>query len=338
MNNGKRITIQDIANECNISSSTVSRVLNNSVLVSDDKREIILEAAERLGYEKRTIRKQGSRAILNIKLFLPETRNPYINLFYDVAEFVKGLYKGFGDVKTNVIVRINHEEAKIFHNKKMGDIDACIFAFTTPRPDSVKEIEDRGIPLLLVNRESSKHDFVAYDTGKAMALLLEKIVAKRQQQTDPRIKVCYLGFTPITYINEERRLGIADACERFGIPFDLTEDVFEFNALQEIPQDLLYTLKKEGYNAIMCFNDVVALYLYNLGMKTGYVFPDDFSLTGHDDSPALELIGQRIDTIRFNVYQLGKESGKILKRRIIGRSAHKTKVKLTNTYVPGETI
>lgn len=338
MSTSKRVTIQDIANECNISSSTVSRVLNNSVLVSDDKREAILQAAERLGYEKRIIRKQGSRAILNIKLFLPETRYPYINLFYDVAEFVKGLYRGFGDVKTNVIVRINHEESKIFHNKKMGDIDGCVFAFTTPRPESVKEIEDRGIPLLLVNRESSKHDFVAYDSSQAMALLLEKVMAKRQQQIDSKIKVCYIGFTPVAYINKERRTGIADACERFGIPFDVGEDVFEFNALHSIPQDFLRTLKDAGYNAIMCFNDVVALYLYNLGMRTGYIFPDDFSLTGHDDSPALELIGQRIDTIKFNVYQLGRESGKILKKRIIGRSAQITKKKLANTYVPGETI
>ena len=55
-------TIKDIANKADVSSATVSRVLNydESLSVSDDKRKLILEIAESLDYmppRKRNISK-----------------------------------------------------------------------------------------------------------------------------------------------------------------------------------------------------------------------------------------------------------------------------------------
>ena len=47
----KRVTLKDIAEACNISLSTVSRVLNNSVLVGDENREVILDVADIVEYK-----------------------------------------------------------------------------------------------------------------------------------------------------------------------------------------------------------------------------------------------------------------------------------------------
>ena len=334
----KRVTLKDIAEACNISLSTVSRVLNNSVLVGDENREVILDVAQKLGYQKRTIKKHSSRAILNIKMFLPDTRSTHINLFYDIAEFVKGLYQGFGEVKVNIIVRINQMDDEAFHNKKLGDIDGCIFAFTMPKPHLVEEIQKRGIPLFLVNRFAPDFDSVIYNTKQEMALLLEKIVMKHQMRNHATVKLCYVGFPPVAYINRERRESIAIACKRFGVPFNLDRDVFEFNSLTDIPPEFLQNLKNAGYNAIMSFNDVVALYLYQIGLKTGITFPQDFSLTGHDGSAALDFIDKRIDSIRFDVFRLGSEAGRALKKRIIGRSTQRFQIQLDGEYIEGETI
>ena len=45
------ITITDIANRANVSKSTVSRVLNNSSPVHEDKRRAVVEAMKALGYQ-----------------------------------------------------------------------------------------------------------------------------------------------------------------------------------------------------------------------------------------------------------------------------------------------
>ena len=70
----RKATVYSIANELGLSPSTVSRVLNNSSLISDSKRALILSTAERLHYRKRHIKRQGLRAIITIRLFLPAAK------------------------------------------------------------------------------------------------------------------------------------------------------------------------------------------------------------------------------------------------------------------------
>ena len=44
------ITIKDVAREAGVSVATVSRVFNNSAVVSEGTRRVVREVAERLNY------------------------------------------------------------------------------------------------------------------------------------------------------------------------------------------------------------------------------------------------------------------------------------------------
>jgi LacI family transcriptional regulator len=44
------ITIRDVARQAGVSVATVSRVLNNSALVSPDTRDAVMKAVTQLGY------------------------------------------------------------------------------------------------------------------------------------------------------------------------------------------------------------------------------------------------------------------------------------------------
>lgn len=44
------ITIRDVARRAGVSVTTVSRVLNNSALVSPDTRDVVMKAVTQLGY------------------------------------------------------------------------------------------------------------------------------------------------------------------------------------------------------------------------------------------------------------------------------------------------
>jgi LacI family transcriptional regulator len=334
----KRVTVYDIAKECGISASTISRVLNDSIMVRDERKKLVLDTARRLGYQKRTIRKQESRAILNIKLFLPVTRNTFVHMFYDVAELVDGIHQGFGDVKVNIIVRLNRGENEAFANYKLKDIHGCIFAFTEPYDRLMSQIEERKISALMLNRERQGLNFVKYDEEACMTELLEQIIEKRGNARSERIQPCFIGFTQVPYINSGRKDGLARGCRRYGLDFDVHRDVFDFNSVKDIPGDFLKQLHEKGYNTIMCFNDLVAMSIYQSAIATGYSFPRDFSLTGFDDSPAQELLPQRIDTIRFNVEHLGREAGQWLKKQIIDRMDVRIEKNLVGEYVEGKTI
>ncbi len=171
----KKITIYDIASKLNISTSTVSRILNNSTLYSKEKRDIVFKTAEDMGYIKRPIKKQSRRAILNIKLFLPVARYSYIHLFYDVAELIMGIQDGFGEVKVNIITKINDGDISVFQNKKLGDIDGSIFAFGIPGKKLTSVLKERGIPYLLLNRTVPEEKYIANDSKAGINTLVGEL-------------------------------------------------------------------------------------------------------------------------------------------------------------------
>jgi DNA-binding LacI/PurR family transcriptional regulator len=328
----KRVTVYDIARELSISPSTVSRVLNNSVLVSDEKRALILHTADRLGYRKRVIRKQKNRAILNIVLVLPFRHEPGVDLFFAVGELISAIRVGIGETRTNVIVEVNDDELSLLDNKKLGDIDGIIFAFTDVTQQVLDLVVEREVPLVMINRLQDGADYVASDNEGGMALLLEKILERRQ-----RPRVCFLGFRPIRYVSELRRNGVATACRTKGLAFG-SRDAIELDSLADITSDLVHTLTERGYDAVMCVNDVVAVAVYQAALHSGMSIPESFSLTGYDNSPIRALFPKKIDTINLSTVALGKEAGGWLRRRIIERTQVGIQKRILGEYVPGNTI
>ncbi len=88
-------TLDELARTLGLSTATVSRVLNNSVLVKEETRRRILDGARELGYVKRTVRRQRARSIPTIALVLPHARETYRQLFYDPASLIESITGAF---------------------------------------------------------------------------------------------------------------------------------------------------------------------------------------------------------------------------------------------------
>jgi LacI family transcriptional regulator len=322
----KRVTMYDLADELGMSASTVSRVLNNSVLVGEHTRALILRAAERLGYRKRVIRRQKNRAILNIGLFLPAARFAYLHLFYDTAELIGGLHEGLGDLRVNLITRLNDHSAESRDSKKLGGIDGTVYAFTEPAGRTARA----GLPVVLINRLDRRCSHVALDDRAGMQRLLEAVASAQ-----PRPRPCFIGFKPVACINRRRREGFLAAAECLGIP---APAVFEFESLAGITGKFLRARLDEGCNAFCCLNDVVAVWVHSTAQREGIRFPADAALTGFDNSPVLDLVPQRIDTIDLSVREMARRAGAWLQRRIMERRADELHAVFAGAYVPGQTI
>lgn len=333
----RKITIYDIAKACDVSASTVSRVLNGSVLINDSSKKMILQTAETLGYQKRTIKRHKSRAILNIVIFMPDISDNISHLLYNISELVEGLQKGFGSIQVNFILKINKNIENMFSHKKLGDIDGCIFAFTEPVAAIIEELRIRDIPILLLNRKHHEFNYVKYDDAQCMATLLEKVVAKKFDRHALILKPCYIGYSPLGTINKSRQNGFIKACEHFNIEIDAQRDCFSFNNFN-YSADFIKALKAQGYNAIFCFNDMVALSIYQVASLQQLSIPGDFSLTGFDDSPVQAILNVKINTIRFNVFELGFEGGKWLYRWVVKRDEKTLNKLIVGAYVAGDTI
>lgn len=330
----KRVTLYDISKRLGLSPSTVSRGLNNSSLITTENKELILRTAEEMGYQKRSIKRQKGRAIINIRLYLPKTQFSYIHLFYDVAELIDGIQQGFGETRVNIITSLNDGDLSFFDFKKLGDIDGCIFAFTEPSKDLEGILESREVPFILLNRFNSGHNYVLVDSLVGMDALVGAMYKKRGVDLNP----CYVGFSKLPLVSGLRELGVSRACEARNIPFNRERDVIMVDSLEELRMNVIPAIVERSYNGVFCFNDLMAVSLYQAVLRRNWHVPDLFSLTGFDNSPMLELMDQKIDTIEFSLLKLGKEAGMWLCARIINRSDEMIQKALHGDYIAGDTI
>jgi LacI family transcriptional regulator len=118
----------------------------------------------------------------------------------------------------------------------------------------------------------------------------------------------------------------------------MKEDVFIVDSIEELSKNVLPIIKDRKYNGVLCFNDLLAVSLYQAALRRNWFIPDLFSLTGFDNSPILKLMEQRIDTIEFSLLQLGIEAGIWLQSQIINRSNDPIQKALEGDYILGETI
>ncbi len=328
----KKVTLRDIATETGSSVSTVSRVLNNSLLIPEDTRRLILKTVNQLGYKPRQTKKQSNRAIITIRLFLPQATNTFTHFFYDVAELIEAITEGFAETKVNIITSINNSDLSIFDQKKLGDIGGCVFAFTSPSKDLENQLTKRNIPFILLNREQHNQNYVTIDNQKAMEQLVSRAFLKKQN-----LKPCYIGFKPNTFINTTRQKGIKTACKSLGIPFS-SGDAYMVESVEYAQNIIFPQILKKKYNCIFCFNDLFAISIYHAAMLHNVNIPNDILLCGFDNSAMLQLMDKRITSVEFSVKTMGKEAGLWLKSCIISKEKISCKKIIPAVLIPGDTL
>lgn len=325
----KKVTIYDIAAKLNISVSTVSRVLNNSQLISNDKSSLIRNTAIDMGYEKRQIKRQRMRTILNIALILPFRKDPYMHLFYDAAQLIKSIEDGFGDTRISIIIDLDIGKTKIFSHKKTGNIDGVIFAFTDPQEDLLEMLDSRKVPYIFLNRIRESHNYICCDYKAGIMTLVRKLLEKKNPK-----KLLFIGFASNLKISEREEAGFREACAGENIQ----GDVRIISSITEINSDFVDKLIMQNIDAVLCSNDILGVSLYQALLYKGIRVPDDIALTGFDNSPIRNLFWDKLTTIDLSTDQMGREAAVWLKKRIVCKDTSLIQELINGKFVPGTTI
>ena len=324
-----KVTIYDIADKLNISVSTVSRVLNNSQLISTDKARLILETATRMGYQKRQIKRHQNRTILNIVLILPYREDPYMHLFYDAAQLIKGIEDGFGDTRISIITDLDFGVSKIFSHKKTGNIDGVIFAFSDPHEDLLIDLDSRKIPYVFLNRIKKVHNYICCDYRSGMMTLVRNLSEKRDARN-----LIFIGFSSNVEISERKEAGFREACNKYSI----TCNVEMISSINEIDSKFIDDLDFHDKDAILCSNDILAVTLHQALIHKGIRIPEDIGLTGFDNSPIRELFWDKVTTIDLSAGRLGREAAIWLKNWIVDRDETMIHELIPGNFIQGTTI
>ena len=321
------VTIYDIAKEAGVSASTVSRVLNSSSLISDQRSSNIIEIANRLGYTKRAIKKQKSRAILNIKLVLGQLNDPSLPLVYSVPELIDGIKAGVPENQLNIICETSNKTKDLFSSKKSGQADAVICAFCQVPKSTEQYLKENNIPFLVLNRSPEENDFITFNNKEAMNELVKKSLVKTSRPV-------FLEMYSENEITTERRQGFLNACEELSIA---DYEFIQLNSLDEIDRHLLANFAKKGKKQIVAMNDIIASVFMFQALKNFYKIPEDFSLSGFDGSSVNSMLASELRTVSLQINKLGRKSGDWITKRVLEREEAAYQVYLKGKYIEGST-
>lgn len=121
-----------------------------------------------------------------------------------------------------------------------------------------------------------------------------------------RKRICYLGCSEQTYFSDSRESYYRKAMSDAGLSVG-TWDVYACPIGEDaIKTALSYFLTpEEKPDAIVCYNDAMALFLMHAIKEAGYRIPEDISVTGCDCTVDGQNTSPSLTTVSFPVYEVG---------------------------------
>lgn len=316
------MTIKDIARECGVSVSTVSRVLNERPDVSPAVREKVLSAMAAGNY----IPNNSARDLVrtrsdNIGLVVRGVGNPfYTGIITAIEREINAA--GFTMVMQQIGTRDDEVKcgAMMERDKKLRGL-----IFLGGRSDySEAELASLNVPFVCCTYDNSFGTLP--EDGYSSVSIDDKAAA-----FDAVTRLCRLGHRRIAAllsdkrdrsISELRYLGYLEALERQGIAHDekLVACAHSFEMASAYNATLELIDSGADFSALFVISDAMAVAAIKALSHRARRVPEDCSVIAIDGIEVSEYTCPTLTTLCQPVEEMGKESVRILMDVIEGRS------------------
>lgn len=312
----KRATLADVARAAGVSLMTVSRVINNKPGVSEKVRQEILELAAEMDYQPSKIaRGLATRQMNTMGLVVPCISNPF---YAQIAQGVEdtAFENGYNVFLINTHADLDREQTALDSLGAQQISGAILCSFIGPDTKVLKSI-DRFPAVIFVNRELKKRlpNVVLINVNDLRAA--QEAVQHLLEQG--RRRIAFIG-APKSSLSGQRRLeGYLAALKNKRDTFDpsLIVHVMPDTSTGKEAAKMLFT-RHPDIDAILAFNDLVAIGAMQACQAIGKKIPDDVAIIGADDIPLASLVHPPLSTSRINLADLGQLATRTLLDKLAG--------------------
>jgi len=323
----KNGTLEDIARLCSLSVSSVSRVLNNEPGVSASTRKRVLETAQELQYIPRKRKRPLTRSMLNLVVVVPEERELSENPFFNIPELLGAINEAFMEEKKRVEV-VSITDFQAYVDNDIQEIDGIILAYRSVEVDVRERFQQQGIPYIFLSRMIEGENYIACNCYKAFVDLGKHLVDLGHQ------RIGYLGNSGNPN-NIDRYRGYHTALFEAEMN-DSDEAVINRQDIFAVDRACAEYFIERSCDAVMCFNDYMAIGLIHQLDELGISVPDGISITGFDDSPLRKVFRPRLTTVKQPTYAMGFLASRWLRDNILNRSHRSLRVEVDGKLLVGE--
>jgi len=328
--------IQQIADELNVSSASVSRALNDRPGVSEALRARILQRAYELNYTSNVIaRGLATSQTFNLGFFVREKPglSAYNDPFY--GEILHGVEQISAQTDYHVSIGTLTDEIlsvpQQFRFVREGRIDGMILAGPDISSDFILAMRQTGIPVVLVDNclAHSRINCINSDDENGAYLAAQHLL----EQGHYRVGII---SGPESWPSNARRIrGYRRALENGSAAPIVHMDCTTIDSGKVAYHQLF--AQHPDLTAICAVNDSMAIGAIHEALRNGRRTPDDVAIVGFDNIPETQIIRPRLTTIGQYPIEIGQNLGNILFDRLNGANGPRQVIELPCTLVERET-
>lgn len=311
----RKVTLKQIAKELDVSISTVSKSLRNSIEISEDTRQKVQAFAKLYNYKPNNIALSlKNKKTKTIGIIIPEI----VHHFF--ATVISGIEQVANENGYNVIVCLSDESFdKEVINMEMlanGSIDGFIMSLskeTQLKRDfhHIVEVINQGMPVVMFDRVTNDVlcDKVIIDDQMASYEAVDYLISKGFKNIALLTTVDYVS------VGKLRTDGYVKAMRGHGMPVR-EEMIIKIEDIDNCSVKIEKLLKEQQPDAIFAVNELFAVTSIKLAAKMGLSVPKDLSVIGFTDGIISQFSTPSITTVSQNGIKMGGRAAKMLIDRL----------------------
>ncbi|QHW30521.1 LacI family transcriptional regulator [Paenibacillus rhizovicinus] len=329
-----KATIKQVAAEAEVSTATVSRVLNDSGYVSAEVKERVFGAIAKLNYQPSAIaRSLKQDKTFMIGVIVPDISNPYF----------MGISRGIEDVvgpEGFQLMFCSSDEApekearllQLLHEKR---VDAIVLATSGGNVANINSLRDNGQRMVLIDRRLEE-EAGTNETGlPALDLVAEDNVQSAYELTkalldDGHVRIGAVNGPTRVSTGRERLEGVLRAMKERGVEDRLLLYSGDFSAEGGIRAVRQFLNEEEKPTAIVSLNNQMSLGVLLELVGSGLRIPGDMAVASFGEVEAGRLLKEPgLYYVDQDPYEMGLQAGDLLLRLIRGENeAHSPSSKI----------
>lgn len=303
-----KVSLKDVAKRAGVGVGTASRVLNNAEHVSEEKRNLVLQAIKDLNYQPDAIaRSLKTKTTKNIGVILNNITNP----FY--ADLLRGLEivaveAGYSLLFVDMYIQ-KYEWAGVLNNLCNRKVDGIIYVGNCVTDEMAKVILKLPVPFVFTStsvdvNEIDRKKIYSVDIDNEMAAY---DVTKKLIEYGHRDIGIILGEEDDPYSTLYRYIGYKKALDEYNIEVNMDWKHFGDFTFESGYEAMTKILECEKIpTAIFAISDLMAIGASKAILESGRKIPDDISVFGFDGINNSKYFHPEIATVNQPRFMMGR--------------------------------
>ncbi|MDF2835595.1 MAG: LacI family transcriptional regulator [Paenibacillus sp.] len=317
------VSIKDIARHAGVSISTVSYALNGNPKVTEETRKKILDVAKQLNYvpnaAARTLKKRETKII---GAFLTTLEGA----FY--GELLQGMKEELNKREYDLVICSGTRSHRMLSE---GMLDGAIILDRLFSDEVLLQHAERGHKLVVLDRELSHRNVVQVllDNKAGATFAIEYLIRQGHR------KLYAVTGPGGSFDSEQRLAAVRQAVDRAG-EIQYAEIPGNFDKASGAAAAQIIINEYDGPAAAFCFNDEMAIGMYQALRETSYAIGEHLHVVGFDHIEIADYVQPRLATVHYSEKRWGALAAEQLIKLIANEGAEHERIYVS--LVEGDSV